>query len=312
MSLKADLSHLPRKQADNTEGVAPDAEPTFLAPYFDHLRALDAADGERPHAIQGTRFRHSMADSCARAVAYHALHIPASDPMDLAGIVVTRNGTMKHDEIQDVLTDIYDPETLEVEVPCQVEGFDGSGNGDGLKLVSHGDGTVKRVLWEHKNVGGFAFKMAIGERGAPQGPKRSAIVQAALNALALDADEIVITLMTWEAVSVAVAKRKGLSEEGRVSAQWTFTRDEWEPIARAEIARVDGILGLLDEGQLPARKIPETPPGAVIVDPASGRWEVRTKDGVADTGTAWNCNYCRWQTICAGTPSGRCETAVVL
>lgn len=312
MSLRADLSTLPRAASNNTDGVPPDDSPTFLAPYFQALRERHAAEGERPHAVEGTRFRHSMAGSCARAIAYHALNIPESDPMDLAGIVVTGNGTAKHDEIQDVLTDIIDPETLEVEVPCQVAGFDGSGNGDGLKLVSHGDGTVKRVLWEHKNVGGFAFKMAIGERGAPQGPKRSAIVQAALNALALDADDIVITLMTWEAVSVAVARRKKLSAEGRVSAQWTFPRDVWEPIARAEIERVNGILSLLDEGQLPARKVPETPAGAVIVDPKSGRWEV-SKDGeLVDTGTAWNCGYCRWQTMCASTPAGRCEAAVIL
>lgn len=315
MSLAKDLSGLPKAQVLKADGVAPDPEPAFLAGYFVHLQERNASEGQRPHAVEGTRFRHSMADSCSRAVAYHALKVPETNPMDLAGIVVTSNGTTKHDEIQEVLCEQLDPDVFRVEVPCQIDGFDGSGNADGLLEISHGDGVVKRVLWEHKNVGGFAFKMAIGERGAPQGPKRSAIVQAALNALALDADDIVITLMTWEAVSVNIAKKKKLSELGRVTAQWTFTRDEWEPLARAEVERVTGILALLDDGQLPARKMPdpEFPRSAQIVDPLTGRWELHDETkGLVDTGSTWACGYCRWQDVCATTPAGRCETAVVL
>lgn len=315
MGLAKDLSSLPKASAVRTDGVPPDPEPTFLAGYFDFLAERNAAEGERPHAVAGTRFRHSMAGSCSRAIAYHALHVPESNPMDLAGIIVTSNGTAKHDEIQEVLTEQMDPEVFEIEVPCQIEGFDGSGNADGRLEIWDGDDLVKVVLWEHKNVGGYAFKMAIGERGAPQGPKQSAITQAALNALALDADEVVITMSTWEAVSVNIAKRKGLSELGRVAAQWTFTHDEWEPIALAEMARVNGILDLLDAGTLPSRKMPdpEFPRAATITDPLSGRWELHDEvKGLVDTGSTWACGYCRWQTMCAETPAGRCPTAEVI
>lgn len=310
MSLAKDLSTLPKAATLRSDGVPPDPEPTFLAAYFDFLAERNAAEGERPHAVAGTRFRHSMAGSCSRAIAYHAMKVPESDPMDLAGIVVTSNGSTKHDEIQEVLCEKLDPDVFQVEVPCQIEGFDGSGNADGLLELWDGDELVKVILWEHKNVGGYAYKMAIGERGAPQGPKLSAITQASLNALALDADEIVVTMSTWEAVSVGIAKKKNLSELDRVSAQWTFTRDYWEPIALAEVARVNGILGLLDEGVLPSRKMPDPdfPKAAKIVDPATGRWELHDEaKGLVDTGLAWNCLYCRWQTMCQDTPAGRCS-----
>lgn len=322
MPLARDLSALPTQAATSEDGRAPDPEPTFLRPYFDAIRQRHDADGERPHAVEGTRFRHSMAHACARQVAYHALAVPASDPMDLTGMIVTGNGTAKHDEIQAVLTGSAH---LEAEVPCRIEGFDGSGNADGLQILTVGEdlhdgspGVKLRACWEHKNVGGFAFKMAVGERGRPQGPKQAHVVQGALNAKALDADLLIITYATWEAISVSTAARKGFTEEGRISAQWTYERDEWEPLADAEVARVSGILALLDEGTLPARRFPdaELPKGHVVTDPTSGQWQVLDAESIIlDAGTFWACGYCRWQTACARTAPGRqpiSEVAVAL
>ncbi|HEV2928433.1 MAG TPA: hypothetical protein VGW74_07060 [Propionibacteriaceae bacterium] len=308
MALAKDLSHLPAPAKVREDGMAPDPEPTFLAPYFDHLLAQNEAEGKRPHAVEGTRFRHSMAGNCSRAVAYYVLGVEESNPMDLPGVFVTGTGTQRHDEIQAVL--VREVDGLTVEVPCRVEGFDGSGNADGLHVV---DG--KRICWEHKNVGGFVFKMAIGERSAPQGPKHDHIVQAGLNALALDADTVVITYLAWEAVSVQAAARKRIAVPSRIAAQWTIEREVWEPLAHAEVRRIKAILAMVDDGTLPARKIPdpELPKGAVIVDPSSARWEQHNADGeVIDTGTTWNCFYCRWQSMCPNTPAGRAPVEVLV
>lgn len=299
-----DLSDLPRAAREQSGGLKPDRDPTFLAPYLDRLRKRHAAEGERPHAIEGTRFRHSMAGDCARAIGYHALGIERSDPMDLAGMWVTQNGTDKHDEIQEVL-DAAHAGPFRAEVPVQIKGFDASGNADG-ELVRGDEPDTKVVCWEHKNVGGFAFKMAVGERGDAQGPKSAHIIQGALNALGMNADLLVITYLSWEAISVQGAQRKGFSESGRFAAQWTFTRDEWEPIAHTEVARVTGILNLLDDGQLAARKHPDiADPRAVIVDPLKARWEIHQDGRLVDTGSTWACHYCGWQTMCAKTPAGR-------
>lgn len=362
MPLAKDHSTLPAAAKPEKHGRKPDPSPTFLQPYLDHLAERQDAEGERPHAVEDTRFRHSMAGSCSRAIAYHALGVPASDPMDLAGIVVTSNGTAKHDEIQAVLADVYG-DALQVEVPCKVPELDGSGSADGVLCrdglrewcrscghqhavhsdegcngqtrVGPGDEhdggdfapctcsgfeghETQRVCWEHKNVGGFAFKMAVGERGDAQGPKWAHLVQAALNAKAQDADLVVITYMTWEAISVNIAQRKGFDEAGRVCAQWTYTREEWEPLADAEIARVSKILARLDEGVLPGRSFPdpELPVGNVVTHPPSGGWEHKAADGtLIDTGTFWACGYCRWQTVCSETKPGRqpiSEVAVTL
>lgn len=89
-----------------------------------------------------------------------------------------------------------------------------------------------------------------------------------------------------------------------------MTREQFLPLAEAEEARVLRILELVDLGQLPARVFPspELPHGHRIVDPSTGRWEVRNEDDqVADTGTWWACGYCRFQTLCASMPSGRCS-----
>ena len=103
-----------------------------------------------------------------------------------------------------------------------------------------------------------------------------------------------------------MAKRFGIGDDvGRFAAEWTLTREQYEPLARLEAERVDGILGLVDDGYLAARKTPEMPVGAEITDPATGEW-VRTSDGEAvEVGSTWECGYCSYQTLCAATEAGR-------
>jgi hypothetical protein len=174
-----------------------------------------------------------------------------------------------------------------------------------------------RSLYELKTCGGFSYKMKVGERGEAEGPSHEHKLQAALNGLAVDADEIVIGYIATEAISKPAAARKHIGELGRFCAEWSYTREEFEPWARAEQARLQGILDLLDEGQLAARKVPnpEFPTGAEIVDPKTSRWEVRDADGtVVDTGSLWNgafCSYCNFQTTCMATAPGRIALADV-
>lgn len=311
MALKNDLSDLPKAGRDSG-GVAPDPEPRFV-----HLLAERwAADNAERDATykRRTRFHLSEAGNCARRLAYSALDLPASDPMDLTGVHNTRLGTLLHEAWQAVLPDVFPG--VEIEPRHVILDGEGSGYSD---AVIRGDRTV---ALEFKSLGGFAFKMAVGERGNPDGPKFEHIVQGALNAKAADADELVIAYLSKEAISVNAAARKRISELGRFCAEWTFTRDEYMPVAEAEEARVRGILDLLDEGTLPARKIPspEVPPGAVIVDAKQGRWEVATYDDgdrlaerrVLDTGTWWGCGYCKYQTLCIGTPAERAPVDVVI
>ncbi len=298
MSLAADHSTLPRAAAP-IEGAVPDAHPRFVG-----LLAAKWAqqnDDDKPTAL-GTRVRHSDAGKCARAISYTAAEIPKSDPMDLTGVWNVSLGTLIHEHWQSALSEQFPG--AEIEPKVGHDDLDASGHLDAIIRT-----TDKVICYELKTIGGFGFKGAIGKagRGRPaEGPKVEHLMQASLNGLACDADEVVIGYLAKECVSINAGR--DLSDLGRFAAEWTFTRDEYEPIAHAEKARLQGILALIDKGELAARKFPGRllPPGAEITDPATGRWEVHDAEGVlADAGSWWACGYCSFRTLCAKTPSGR-------
>lgn len=302
MPIKQDLTHLPSPAKTTGEGLAPDATPRFAHLLVERWREEEQRKGELERAHTDTRFRHSDAGGCARAIAYAALDIEASDPMDLSGYWNTGLGKRIHEWMQAVIAEMFPGAVIEQTV--RTVGADGSGHIDAVVRLP--DGRIVSI--EIKSIGGFGYKMAIGERGAAQGPKSEHILQAALNAAAVDADEAVIVYLAKEALSVNVAKRKGFDEIARFAAEWTFTREQYLPLAEAEAERVAGILDLVDEGTLPLRRFPnaDLPKGHEIVDPNTGRWEVRGEDGdVIDTGTWWACGYCKFQSLCAQTERGR-------
>jgi hypothetical protein len=309
VALSRDLSALPTPATLTGDGRSPDVEPRFVQALVERWR--DEDPGPKPRAVESSRFRHSDAGKCARAVAYAALGVPDSNPMDISGWWNTGLGTVIHEMWQDAIKARYP----DVELEPKVSLGQGSGHIDAV-LVHEG----RKVAIELKSTGGYSHKMSVGAMSGPaQGPKFEHVVQASLNGLAVDADEVVIAYIAKEAISVGIARRKGFSELTRIVAEWTFDREEYVPIAEAEMRRIDGILALLDEGTLPARKIPgeELPPGAVITDPSSGQWQVLDAEGlILNAGTYWACDgYCRWQDRCRETAAGRqpiSEVAVAL
>lgn len=333
--LAQDLSHLPRAERAEGEGLMPDKSPRFVGVLAEAWAAVHSED--KPTA-GGTRFRHSDAGKCARAISYTAAGIPKSDPMDLTGVWNTTLGKLLHEAWQDALCERF-PDA-EVEVKVGWDDLDGSGHIDAVirtearcpcvdagprysNLGPDHDGSPDEcpdcdqgvrpwiVAMELKTIGGFGFKAAVGKarRGTPaEGPKTDHILQGALNALAVDADELVIGYLAKECISVNAGR--DLTELGRFAAEWTFARADFEPLALEEKRRINGILSLVDKGELAARKVPhDLPPGAEIVDPLRSLWEVHDPVGtIADTGTLWNgsfCEYCAFQTLCSTTPSGR-------
>jgi hypothetical protein len=313
MALANDLSNLPKANRDQA-GEPPDPNPRFVQLLVAKMAAANEKAGTKPTAM-GTRVRHSDAGKCARAIAYTAAGVERSDPMDLPGVWVTSLGTLIHEAWQEALLERFPEATIETKL--RIDGLDASGHADAiidLPSVAPGDEKpLRRILFELKTCGGFSYKMKVGERGNPEGPSHEHKLQAALNGLAVDADEIVIGYIATEAISKPAASRKKIDETTRFCAEWSYTREEFEPWARAEQARLQGVLDLLDDGLLAARKFatPELPVGHEIVDPKSGRWEVRKDDQVVDTGTFWACNYCSFQSLCVTTESGRIPVTAV-
>lgn len=250
-----------------------------------------------------------------------------SNPTTIAGYWTFGLGTAVHEMFQEII--VRDAATLwpgasvriEPKVDLSVIGLAGSAHTDAViewpahvfvtepepGLIIGEDHPPKRIAIELKSINGFGFKMAIGCRGDAEGPRDSAIVQGALNALALDVDELVIINLSLESVSPREAQKMGWDESEewrRFTAEWTFTREEFEPIARAEVKRMNNILTTHDAGLLVPRRVPGTPPGARITDPSRGQWTVERDGSILDVGTTWQCGYCNFRDRCTNDGPG--------
>ena len=151
-----------------------------------------------------------------------------------------------------------------------------------------------------KTINGTGFKKAIGG----EGPRHSALVQGAMYAHASDADLLIICYLTMELLSPSYATAKGFDNTGRFGAEWHFTKEEFTPIAEAEISRLDWIADNLVQGlphEVPkmfSEYDPEIPWGAEITDPSTGAWMLEEDGSLLGKGRTWMCNYCNYQDKC--------------
>lgn len=313
MPINRSLDDLPPASGSSAvaSGWAPDP-PRFAHLLAEKWQREDQAEGPRPHAVAGTRFRHSDAGKCARAISYTAAGIERSDPMDLTGHWNTRLGTMIHDAWQEALQEAYPH--AQVEVKVRPEEF-ASGHIDAtieLEQPSPLDPNEPwTIAYELKTVGGYKFKAAVGKvrRGTPpEGPSNEHVLQAAINGLAVNADEVIVGYLAKETLSKTY---DDVPDALKFAAEWTLDRATYEPLARKELERIEGILSLVDDGELAARKVPGVP--GEIEDPTISRWVKRAptdigQGAIIDTGSIWNgtyCTYCAYFSLCRQTASGR-------
>jgi hypothetical protein len=306
--IERDLSGLPAATTTSQAGWAPDPQPRFghiLAEKWARERT------EKAHAIEGSRFRHSDAGACSRAIAYAALKVPESNPIDLAGLFIAGQGTLIHDAWQAVLQARYG-HNAEVEV--KVGEGDESGHIDAVVQYQPWGTALIVVSIELKTVDGYAYKLAVGERGPAQGPKWQHMIQGALNASRVQADESVIVYLARGAISIQAAARKKIDELSRFVAEWTMPQETYEALAQRERTRIGKILEMVDSGTLPARKIPdpELPGRHLIVEPRTGGWVATDENGMTtDAGSCWQCAYCRYQDVCVQTKAERTPVDVL-
>jgi len=267
---------------------------------------MAATDVGKPTA-HGTRLRYSSTSGCAMQLGLTAAGIAPTNPIDLAGRHVANIGTGVHDQWQTALEWRYPDWKWEMEKSSIIPEADLSGSADGYGVAPDGH----KVVLELKNMGGAAWRIASGLPGkgdkikAGEGPRQSAVTQGAVNAYALDADEVVWPLLSMEAVSVMRAERMGLTERERFVSEWSMTRDEYTPVAETEIARHVAVLDLVDgAGVLPERLVPKWSPGSGVYDP-NGQF-------IEDSSTTryWGCAYCSHADVCRVLPQGNVEIEV--
>lgn len=278
--------------------------------------ALYEARTDRAMAREGDRVRGSWSGDCARAISYNVAGVEASNPVDEVATYLFNLGQFLHDELQAAVAARHEAWGAEIEaalpLPHDVPGSChvdvGLAHAPKAEVVRQYDditfddeeGTC-RVAVEAKSINGFGYKLAIGDRGPATGPRAGDFLQGCVNALAYDADVLVMCYLALEAVSAAQAQRKRLPLHWRIGAEWAYPRSVFEPIATKELRRLAKIVEWVDKGELVPRQIPDPdiPPGAVIADPATGRWELTREGQIVSTGEHWRCpHYCSYRDRC--------------
>lgn len=306
MAIKRDLSAL--RNADK-EVHLPDTTARF-APRLAEAWAATVDQGDKAFAHEDTMIRHSWAGGCARRIAYDIAGAEKTEPLTLADHWRFGIGTLAHERWQEVMVEAF-PEA-EVEVKVRIDEIPSSGHIDLVlrEMIEESTpdddgGNVHVTAMELKTINGFGFKAAIGARGEAEGPRHSALLQGALNAHAVDADELVIVYLSLENLSPRELNKMWPGGESwqRFAAEWTYTRDEYEPLAEAEISRLRRIVEFVEAGDEVPRLLSD-PPGAIVINPVDqvgyGRYQVVARDGtVLGEDTTWVCAYCSYRTRCA-------------
>lgn len=285
----------------NTEPVP---VPMLTNILVDAIKAANDAEGKRPKAFD-TMFRHSDAGKCARQIAFSSLGFDETEPMDLAGHWVTTLGTWIHEKWQDALQRHSHPDGTGKAVEVRVRHDDlSSGHLDALIYTPDG----RLICYELKTMGSFGFDKATGlmrknwARKEPEGPRLSAIIQGSLNAVAANADLLVIGIIGLEAMSKGFAEKVGAADLDRFMAEWHYTREEFEPLALAELDRLNETKNWIDNGHLPPRWGLNDKGYSTTLDPQGENWE---------------CLYCPYRSLCIeagpsariGDLRGRLETS---
>jgi hypothetical protein len=271
--------------------------PMLTSLLVDAIHEANAAEGKRPKAFD-TLFRASDAGKCARQIAFSSLGYEETEPMDLAGEWVTTLGTKIHEMWQEAIEESWTSDQGYFEAEYKVRHGDLiSGHCDAYMNVPVGGTTSETnegwhvTVYELKTMGSFGFDKCTGlmrknwARKEPEGPRLSAILQGALNALAAGADLLVIGVMGLEAMSKGYAEKVGASDLDRIMAEWHYSREEFEPLALGELQRLEEIKGWLDEETLPPRWGLDDNGRSTELDPTGPN-------------PNWNCLYCSYRSTC--------------
>lgn len=293
-----DHSALPKATPDAGGGTPPDKFPRFGRVLVDEWMRIYSEPGRaKPFAIEGTEIRLSWSGECGRALSYHINKVEPTDPMNEADYWRLGLGTMVHDALEAVIPAAWPGASIEQVVDLRPHDLNASGSTDVLLVLF--DGT-KRIVIEVKTINGTGFRFAVGAaKGSAQGPRTGHLIQACMAGLGLDADEVVLLYFSMELLSPDLWKKVGANfDHQRFMGEWTYTREEYEPIAKREKFRMQVVLDNNKKALLTPRHAPDLPKGARITNPMKGTWDVTDNGMLLDSGATWHCNYCGFRKKC--------------
>ena len=282
-------------------GKAPHQHPIFgpaLLSFWDEQYYKQGKD-KKPMSVEGARFRHSWAGWCARKIEY-SIRQAEGEEFDTPAIPVADRwrmevGTIVHDYWQAAIQHVFPNAEIEHKTS-----FSDSAE-KGLMTAGHGDCLITdpklgKIAVELKSRNGFGYKADVGWKGTdPQGPAESAVRQGALNAHYEDADILVIVHVSLEAMAAWAlpGDQKGNNYSPmRMTAEWWYPREEYEPIALHELQRIEAIIGMVDKKAHAPRSMPELPAGARITDIEKSQWTLEVDGQITETGQIWGGKAC--------------------
>jgi hypothetical protein len=267
-----------------TKGDPPVKDPVLTDLLVRRLVEESKTEPELAHAFD-TLIRHSDAGECARKIGLKAAGYKASEEIDGSGLFIMSQGSAIHESLQECIADEYGP-LATIEARVRFGDLSSSGHIDALIDLPN-----RRMALELKTKGGFAFDKAIGvdRKGykwkTPEGPGTGALLQGALNALAADADELVIGYLSREAISKQLAEKLGMEDHQRVVAEWRYPRSTWEPWAQKEKIRLAQILDAVAHDVLPDRFAVDDHMKLEKLNPDLAK-------------PSWRCSYCSFNSLC--------------
>jgi hypothetical protein len=309
---------------DDVLGLPPAAKAAKRATYKDpphdpkYLPAIVQAWAEvvlppqrnREMAVPGTRVRASqLGIPCDLALRYAIEGEPETEPPSLADEYRMMIGTMVHDAIESQIHRAFPDVNCEVKVDLRPD-VNGSATVDIILTEMHhgpplpddpaGEDIVTTTLIELKTIGGYQFKIiAAPFRNGPTGPRLGALHQAAIAAKAIDADEMVLGYLSLELISKDLAKKMGIDDIGRFTAEWRYDRIEIAALAKEATSRFERVLTEIDMNVSTEARVADLDiaAGGVVTPPGSGRVVVAGKTVQQNW---WGCDYCRHLTHCQG------------
>jgi len=246
----------------------------MVAAYIEATKDKYESRFDEPHAFA------SDALDCSRKIGFRIAEIPASNPIDTTGEFAMAIGRYIHDMAQGalIMRDRRWKAEQEWGLLDRV-----SGRGD----VYH---TGSNIVGEIKSMAPYAYDLAVTgvRKGLPEGVKAEHRIQALINAIGLDSEEMPVDTIEVRYVNKAATQGK------------TVFATHTEPFnignraeADVEMKRLRSIVETVEEGTLPKRNFQ----GKDVTNPLDMKnWK-------------WPCGYCRYQTLCGKLPTGRVEVS---
>lgn len=301
-----DLSGLPAAQREDGHPPVADAQFVEAIAQSWYTKYIDDGNAYRSTAVEGLPYRASYAAlRCDRQLFYAMKGVERPLP-NIADAYRMSLGTLVHAGLEPAIKAAFPSAQFEVPVDLRTIGVDGSAHAD--IVTYHDDGKVDAVV-EVKTVNGFGFKsMATNFKGPAQGPRSGHVLQAAMSALALDADRVVVAYLSMENLSPTMSKY-GNGDVGRFAAEWHYPKSEYVPIASREVARLEQMRNMLELDIVPSTWVHDDgiPEFAYISDPSRGMWvltDPHNPGTILDTGRVWFCDYCDFRERCKSEVEG--------